>query len=156
VDKAKKHQRKLYFMWFNGILSRSELDDVIAESEIESESSKRKIIDEYIIRSKMANNSVRPYNAPSNKMQFISWMKVEQSKQEKEFCRLFRCGYLDSCEKDELLIAGKERFERSKRHEIDQGLSVSDSPWSISSIDISDRSMVASFNKKDEAPVKKK
>lgn len=153
VDKAKKHQRKLHVMWYNGIFSRSELDEVITESKIESETSKRRIIDNCIIQLTMAQSSPRPYGSPSNKMQFISWMKEEQFKQAKEFRRLFQYGYLDSCEMDELLIAGKEWFERLKRHEINQGLSVES--YDVSD---SDRCMVAGFgvNKNDEVPVKKK
>jgi hypothetical protein len=107
----------------DGTLSRHELDYLIAAAKIDSDMRKMQLIDSFIMQASLSNCLPRQEGIPLEDtrldMEHISRIKEEKMLEEAAMCYLFSIGYLNRCEKNELLLAITEKFERHKRHRID-------------------------------------
>jgi hypothetical protein len=123
VSATRNEENRLHKMKRDGTLSRQESDDLLSAVKIDSDMRKMQLIDSFIVQSSLLNYLPRGKKMPLNKitldMEYISQLRAEKMSEEAAMCYLFSIGYLNRCEKKEILLAITEKFERHKRHRID-------------------------------------
>jgi hypothetical protein len=123
VSAARNKKTLLHKMRRDGTLSRQEFDDFMATAIIDSERRRMQLIDSFIVQSSHSNCLPRQEGISLEDirldMEHLSGMREKKEMEEAAMCYLFSIGYLNRHEKNELLLAITEKFERHKRHRID-------------------------------------